>query len=106
MFPVILLVLIAFIIGVFFRLQKAMEEESKLDNIVIPVEEKTEEPVVVEDKNVFPEPTGNIEDSLTAISNSLSNEESLIQDEKEADAISEESKALSDFGESYNESEF
>lgn len=106
LFPVILLILIVFIIGVFFRLQKVMEEEKQADNIIIPVEENEEPEVVIKDENVFPEPTGNIDDTISGILSSLSNEETLIQDEKEADAIGEESQALSDFGGSYDESEF
>ena len=103
--PIIILALIAFIIGIFFHLQSAMEEASQSNNIVIPPpEEKPEEPEIV--VNVFPDPTGNIDDTINALLNSLSDEETLMQDEKEAEAIGEESQALSDFGQSYDESEF
>ena len=102
--PIVLIAIIAVIIAIFFHLQRAMESASQYESdIFAPTFEKQAEG---KDENKFPEPTGNIDDTVNAITNSLANEESLIEDEKEAEAIEADNQALNDFSESYDESEF
>lgn len=103
MLPVILIIIIALILVVFFHLQKAMNQIPEYkDNVFIPPSIEEEET----DENSLPKPTGNIDDTVDTIINSLSDEESLIKDEKDAGLIDVESQELSDFGQSYDETEF
>jgi len=56
---------------------------------------------------VLPVATGNIDDTVNALLQDSSSETGILQEEMaDADIIADDSQAISDFGQSYNENEF